>query len=186
MMPKLTVGQKPAAISRETSVSSAAAKLHEKPSAAVDSDAYVLLTRMIERLHRRHLDVLRFELDRLGVGEISAAQVLMLTKIKDQSISVRDLVERGYYLGSNASYNIKQLVDSGLVEQERSTHDRRSIRVRLSDKGKELCARVAEAEERHAQALGTSVEDRKALDTASQILRRLEIAWADYLHDQAL
>ena len=166
-------------------MTSAAAKLHEKPSTA-DSDAYVLLTRMIERLHRRHLDVLRFELDRLGVSNVSAAQVLMLTKIRDQSISVRDLVERGYYLGSNASYNIKQLADCGLVEQERSPHDRRSIRVRLSDKGKELCARVAEAEERHAQALGSAAEDRKALEGASQLLRRLEIAWADYLHDQAL
>lgn len=167
-------------------MTSAAAKIQDKSSAAPDSDAYVLLTRLIERLHRRHLDVLRFELDRLGIANISAAQVLMLTKIKDQSISVRDLVERGYYLGSNASYNIKQLVDSGLVEQERSLHDRRSIRVRLSDKGKELCARVAEAEEHHAQALGTSAEDRKALEGASQLLRRLEIAWADYLHDQAL
>lgn len=186
MPPKVKSGFTTDGSDEGKNVTSPAAKLQEKPSAASDSDAYVLLTRMIERLHRRHLDVLRFELDRLGVANISAAQVLMLTKIRDQSISVRDLVERGYYLGSNASYNIKQLVDSGLVEQERSAHDRRSIRVRLSDKGKELCARVAEAEERHAHVLGSSAEDRKALEGVSQVLRRLEIAWADYLHDQTL
>jgi DNA-binding MarR family transcriptional regulator len=167
-------------------VSSAAAKLQPKPETSEFTDAYVQLTRMIERLHRRHLDVLRFELDRLGIESISAAQALMLTKIKDQSIGVRDLVERGYYLGSNASYNIKQLVDSGLVEQERSPHDRRSIRVKLSDKGKELCARIGDAEEKHAQALGAAGQDRTALDATAQLLRRLEIAWGDYLHDQGL
>jgi len=186
MPPKLGNVPRVGGAGERQTVSSAAPKLQEKPSASVDSDAYVLLTRMMERLHRRHLDVLRFEIDRLGIQGISAAQVLMLTKIKDQSISVRDLVERGYYLGSNASYNIKQLVDSGLVEQERSAHDRRSIRVRLSDKGKELCAKIAEAEDRHAQALGTGADERKAIEGACQTLRRLEIAWADYLHDQGL
>jgi DNA-binding MarR family transcriptional regulator len=103
------------------------------------TDIYLQITRMIERLHRRHLDMLRYELDRLGIDGISAAQALMMTKIKGQSISVRDLVERGYYLGSNASYNIKQLVKSGFVIQERSPHDRRSIRLKLTEDGDELC-----------------------------------------------
>jgi DNA-binding MarR family transcriptional regulator len=103
------------------------------------TDIYLQITRMIERLHRRHLDMLRYELDRLGIDGISAAQALMMTKIKGQSISVRDLVERGYYLGSNASYNIKQLVKSGFVIQERSPHDRRSMRLKLTEDGDELC-----------------------------------------------
>lgn len=167
-------------------MNSVAAKLHPNQETSEFTDAYVLLTRMIERLHRRHLDVLRFELDRLGIEGISAAQALMLTKIKDQSVGVRDLVERGYYLGSNASYNIKQLVDSGLVEQERSPHDRRSIRVKLSDKGKELCARIGDAEVQHAQALGATGQDRSAIDASCQFLRRLEIAWGDYLHQQGI
>lgn len=167
-------------------MSSAAARLQPKPETSEFTDAYVQLTRMIERLHRRHLDVLRFELDRLGIEGVSAAQALMLTKIKDQSVGVRDLVERGYYLGSNASYNIKQLVESGLVEQERAPHDRRSVRVRLSAKGKELCARIGAAEERHARALSDAGQDRAALDAAHQLLRRLEIAWGDYLHGQGL
>ena len=122
----------------------------EHPSSA---DTYLQITRMIERLHRRHLDLLRFELDRLGVDGISAAQVLMLTKMRGQSISVRDLIERRYYLGSNVSYNIKQLVKCGLVVQERSSHDRRSLRVNLPDKGEELCLQIAQAEEKYAVAL---------------------------------
>jgi len=143
-------------------------------------DTYIQLTRTVERLHRRHLDMLRFELDRLGMESVSAAQVLMLTKIKEQSISVRDLVDRGYYLGSNASYNLKQLAECGLIEQERAPHDRRSTRVKLSAKGKALCAQIADAEARHARAVAAA-GDSQALAAACQALRRLEGAWGDYI-----
>jgi DNA-binding MarR family transcriptional regulator len=144
-------------------------------------EMYLQITRMIERLHRRHLDMLRYELDRLGVDGISAAQALMLTKMRGQSISVRDLVERGYYLGSNVSYNIKQLVNCGLVVQERSTHDRRSLRVSLTEKGEDLCQQIADAEEKHAVALGTRPNEAEHIDAACQLLRRLETNWSDYL-----
>ena len=148
--------------------------------------AYRDVIAIVERLHRQFLEVVKAELDRLAIEDINNVQALILSHIGDEELTVGELTYRGYYLGSNASYNIKQLVDSGLVEQERSAHDRRSIRVRLSDKGKELCAKIAEAEERHAQTLGTSAEDRKAIEGTCQMLRRLEIAWADYLHDQGL
>lgn len=150
----------------------------DHPSVA---EMYIQITRMIERLHRRHLDMLRYELDRLGIDGISAAQALMLTKMRGQSISVRDLVERGYYLGSNVSYNIKQLVKCGLVVQERSSHDRRSLRVNLTQKGEELCRQIAEAEVKHADALGTQADDWEQIDSACQLLRRLETNWSDYL-----
>ncbi|MPY69759.1 MAG: winged helix DNA-binding protein [Alphaproteobacteria bacterium] len=145
------------------------------------TDNYVQMTRMIERLHRRHLDMLRYELDRLGVEGVSAAQVLMLTKIQDRAITVRDLVERGYYLGSNASYNIKQLADFGLIEQERSPHDKRSVRVRLTKKGKELCDNVAEAEATHAKAMVDDADGAAEIETALRALRRLETTWSEYL-----
>jgi DNA-binding MarR family transcriptional regulator len=160
--------------------STAALKLRESPSEPALLDTYVQLTRTIERLHRRHLDMLRFELDRLGIDGVSAVQMLMLTKIKEQSVSVRDLVERGYYLGSSASYNLKQLADSGLIEQERAPHDRRSIRVKLSAKGKALCASIAEAEERHARTVAAA-GDQQALSAACQALKRLEAVWGDYI-----
>lgn len=149
--------------------------------AADMSETYLQITRMIERLHRRHLDMLRYELDRLGVDGISAAQALMLTKMRGQSVSVRDLVERGYYLGSNASYNIKQLVGCGLVVQERSPHDRRSLRVSLTDKGEELCQQITEAEKAHASALAIDADDAAQIEAACQLLRRLETSWSDYL-----
>ncbi len=145
------------------------------------TETYLQITRMIERLHRRHLDMLRYELDRLGVEGISAAQALMMTKIKGQTISVRDLVERGYYLGSNASYNIKQLVKSGLILQERSPHDRRSMRLKLTDQGEELCDKIALAESAHAKSLAAEAGDMSEIAGASHVLRNLENTWSNYL-----
>ena len=148
--------------------------------------AYIQLTRMIERLHRRFLDVLRFELDRCGIDDINPAQALMLTKIEGREVAVRDIVERGYYLGSNASYNIRQLVQNGYVEQERSVHDRRSLRVRLTDKGIDLCAKISEFEKSHAKSLVEDPDVARDLEKASRTLRKLESAWADYLSFQEL
>lgn len=89
------------------------------------SNAYVQLTRMIERLHRRFLDVLCFELTRLHIDDIRARQALMLARIEDRNSSIRDIIERRYHLGSNTSYNIRQIVQACNVGQDRSSHDRR-------------------------------------------------------------
>ncbi len=150
------------------------------------SDAYIQLTRMIERLHRRFLDVLRFELERLHIDDLSPPQALMLTQIEDRDVSVRDIVERGHYLGSNVSYNIRQLVQAGYVAQERSSHDRRSMRVRLTEKGKELCARITELEHSHAKTLRDDPAAMGEIESATETLRCIERTWNDHLSSQTL
>ncbi|MCH7958105.1 MAG: MarR family transcriptional regulator, partial [Proteobacteria bacterium] len=42
---------------------------------------YIELTRLIERLHRRFLDVLRAELNRMSIKDINAVQALLLANI---------------------------------------------------------------------------------------------------------
>jgi DNA-binding MarR family transcriptional regulator len=141
---------------------------------------------MIERLHRRFLDMLRFELERLHIDDISAPQALMLTKIDDRDVAVRDLVERGYYLGSNASYNIRQMVQAGYVVQERSSHDRRSMRVRLTEKGRSLSEKIGEFEESHSKTLRDDPAAMGEIESANETLRRIERTWSDYLSYQEL
>ena len=143
---------------------------------------YQELTRLIERLHRRFLDVIRAELNRMGVRDINAVQALLLANIGDQEIVIRDLIERGYYQGSNVSYNIKKLADFGYLEQERSTHDRRSVSIKLTDKSLEMVGKIRVLEDQNAEALGTQDVDAPSIETACRILRRLERTWADHIH----
>jgi DNA-binding MarR family transcriptional regulator len=143
---------------------------------------YLELTRLIERLHRRFLDVLRVELVRLGMNDINGVQALLLTNIGEEEVIIRDLMERGYYQGSNVSYNIKKLTESGYLEQERSTHDRRSIRIRLTGKALELVRHIRDLEERQAMAFAEREPNPTAIDAVCKSLRGLERTWTDYIH----
>src|SRR5436189_4440354 len=100
------------------------------PNEGLVKDKYLQTTRLIERLHRRFLDVIKSELDRLGIEDINNVQTLILYNIGNENLTIGELTNRGYYLGSNVSYNIKKLVESEYLVQERSPHDKRSIKVK--------------------------------------------------------
>ncbi|HYM30226.1 MAG TPA: winged helix DNA-binding protein [Candidatus Cybelea sp.] len=142
--------------------------------------AYYELTHLIERLHRRYLDVLRTDLERLAIGDINAVQALLLRNIGAEEINVRALMDRGYYLGSNASYNLKRLVECGYLEQQRSQHDRRSTIIRASKKGRDLCERIAEAADRQAAALFEG-NGNTEIEAACATMRRLETVWDSHV-----
>lgn len=143
---------------------------------------YLEFTRLIERLHRRFLDLLRAELNRLGIRNINSVQALLLANIGDEHIAIRDLVERGYYQGSNVSYNIKKLAEMGYLEQERSAHDRRSVSIRLTKKALNVVDRIRELEQRIANQLDQQDFGSNEIELVCQALRRVERTWTDYVH----
>lgn len=137
---------------------------------------------LIERLHRQFLEVVKAELDRLGIEDINNVQALILSHIGDEELTVGELTYRGYYLGSNVSYNVKKMVENAYLEQERSTHDRRSVRVRVADKGKKICQIISSLYDRHIGALEGGPITSEAMEAVNESLRRLERFWA---HDLA-
>lgn len=143
-------------------------------------EAYFETIRLIERLHRQFLEVVKVELDRTGIADINNIQALILANIGKEELTVGELTNRGYYLGSNVSYNVKKMVENGYLEQERSPHDRRSVRVRVSGKGLEVCDLIAQLHERHIAQLGNSPIS-KELASINGNLRALERFWTDDL-----
>ncbi|HIJ92467.1 MAG: MarR family transcriptional regulator [Rhodospirillales bacterium] len=140
---------------------------------------YLELTRLIERLHRRFLDVIRAELNRLGIKDINGVQALLLANVGEEEIAIRDLVERGYYQGSNVSYNIKKLTEMGYLEQERSAHDRRSVTIRLTEKAMEVVREISQLQERNANALAEQKADGDDVEAVCDTMRLLERLWTD-------
>jgi DNA-binding MarR family transcriptional regulator len=143
---------------------------------------YLQALRLIERLHRLLLDVIKDEFDRVGEKELNSVQALLLYNIGESELTAGELKTRGYYLGSNVSYNLKKLVDMGYIVYKRSETDRRSVRVSLSDKGLDACRVVAKLYQRQ---LGTveqvgqiSNDEFKGLNRA---LVRLERFWTDQI-----
>ena len=137
-------------------------------------DDYLNAIRLIERLHRQFLEVVKGEIDRLGVRDINNIQALILYNIGDDELTVGELTHRGYYLGSNVSYNVRKMVENGYLIQERSTHDRRSIRVRLSDKGKDVRDKVNEILELQSNKLAETGINSEQLQYTGAVLNRLE------------
>ena len=132
---------------------------------------------LIEKLHRHFLEVVKAELDRIGVEDINNVQALILFNIGKEELTVGELTNRGYYLGSNVSYNVKKMVENDYLIHKRSTHDRRSIHVRLSDKGLALYARLTEMFERHTSELSAGPANIAELHEAVRALRHLEQFW---------
>jgi DNA-binding MarR family transcriptional regulator len=118
---------------------------------------YLGSLQLIERLHRRFLEVVKVELDRLHVQDINNIQALILYNVGHAEMTVGELTSRGYYLGSNVSYNVKKMVENLYLEQERSPYDRRSIRLRLSQKGLELYEKINSLYETHVVARSTGL-----------------------------
>jgi DNA-binding MarR family transcriptional regulator len=143
---------------------------------------YLELTRLIERLHRRFIDVLKTELNRIGVKNINGVQALLLTNIGEEEVVIRDLVERGYYLGSNVSYNIKKLTDLGYLDQERSAHDRRSVTIRLTPLALDVVRRMRELQTNNAEAFAKRGGGPEDMEEICESLRTLERTWADYIN----
>ena len=137
---------------------------------------YMDALRLVERLHRRLLDVIKDEFDRRGRSDVNSVQALLLFNIGDSEVTAGELRSRGYYQGSNVSYNLKKLVDMGYVNHERSKVDRRSVRISLSDKGLEIRQIVSELYERHINTIeqvgGVNADDFVSLNKSLQRLER--------------
>ena len=157
------------------------------PGVNVDSGAdaelasgYLESLALVERLHRLLLDVIKDEFERLGRFEINAVQALLLFNIADKVMTAGELKSRGYYQGSNVSYNLKKLVESGFIDHQRCDIDRRSVRVRLTARGKEVHSIVADLFGRHAQDLGSNGHLRADGTSAMNAdLRALERYWTE-------
>jgi DNA-binding MarR family transcriptional regulator len=142
-----------------------------------NGNGYLEVISLVERLHRHFLEVVKLELDGLGIHDINNVQGMMLFNIGDAEMTVGELTLRGCYLGSNVSYNVKKMVENGYLAQERSVHDRRSIHVRLTDKGRQLRDRLGTMHRRHIEMLAQTAVSGEDLEGVIVTLRRLERFW---------
>ncbi len=137
---------------------------------------------MVERLPRLLVDVIKDEVERVGVVELNAVQALLLFNIGDHEVTAGELKSRGYYQGSNVSYNRKKLVEMGYMHHQRCEIDRRSVRVRLTPRGREIRDVVSELFLRHAEGLqNRGVLGLEGIDDITTSLRRVERYWTDQI-----
>ena len=147
--------------------------------------AYLEALSLVERLHRRLLDVIKDEFDRRGNQELNSTQDLLIFNIGDREMTASELRTRGYYLGSNVSYNVKKLVELGYLHYVKSRIDRRTVRISLTEKGRDVQDAIAMLYDKHAQTVeqigGVSAQEFSLLNNS---LSRLERFWTDQIRYQ--
>ena len=136
---------------------------------------------LVERLHRLLLDVIKDEFERLGVLEINAVQAILLFNIGDNEVTAGELKTRGYYQGSNVSYNLKKLVEMGYMHHNRCEIDRRSVRVRLTEKGRRIRDVVDTLFARHTEDLSKHAVIGQAIPGTNRTLTALERYWGEQI-----
>ncbi|SHE60263.1 MarR family transcriptional regulator [Litoreibacter halocynthiae] len=152
------------------------------PQARMFMTGYLESLALVERLHRLLLDVIKDEFERLGVLDINSVQALLLFNIGENEVTAGELKSRGYYQGSNVSYNLKKLVEMGYMHHQRCEIDRRSVRVRLTEKGREVRQHVTDLFERHAIGLEENgILGNDGIDTINHSLHRMERYWSDQI-----
>jgi DNA-binding MarR family transcriptional regulator len=143
---------------------------------------YLKTVTLVERLHRRLLDVIKDEFDRSNLADLNPVQALLLYNMGEQEVTAGELRTRGYYLGSNVSYNLKKLVELGYLDHQPSRADRRSVHIKLTSKGREVRNIIAALYHRHASSV-EQVGDVHCDDfvTLNKSLHRLERFWTDQI-----
>src|SRR6266850_4447812 len=141
------------------------------------TNSYLEVISLVERLHRHFLEVVKLELDGIGIHDINNVQGMMLFNIGDAEMTIGEITLRGCYLGSNVSYNVKKMVENGYLVHKRSVHDRRSIRVRATEKGRALFQKLSKMHQRHLEQLQETDITETDLKEIAVTLRRLERFW---------
>ena len=141
------------------------------------SDHYREIVSLLGQLHRQFLELVKMELNRLGIRDINNVQAMMLFNIGAATMSVGELTLRGCFLGSNVCYSLKKMVENGYLRQERSEHDGRSSLVRLTDKGHALCDRLSGMHARQIEWLASTSTTESDLQSVSATLRKIERLW---------
>lgn len=139
------------------------------------------LITLVERMHRRFLDLVRLELQQNGIRDINAVQALVLSNIGEEEVLVRDLIERGYYLGQNVNYSIRKLVEYGYLEQHKDQHDKRVVRVKITDQGAKVLPIVEAAVNIGGVDGQEAPYNQEEIEDLCDKLKRIERGWTEHV-----
>lgn len=137
---------------------------------------------LLEQAHRRLHDVVKDDLERGGERSLTGVQALLLYEIGDGDAPASVLRARGAFAGTSLSYNVKKLQEGGYLIQTRSEDDKRTVTLRLTDRGRKVRGRVEKLFEKQAQALEPTASVRHDdLSQLNKTITRLERFWSDQI-----
>lgn len=96
-----------------------------------------------DRIMRVYADFVMPVLVKHEAETVSMSNILFLLSIGDGEVKVNDIVRKGRYVGSNASYALKALAAADLINRRQDAKDRRNALVSWSDRGRALAKDIS-------------------------------------------
>ncbi len=132
---------------------------------------------VFSRISSVFMEIIRLEIERIGVYNLTAAQYIILQHLGNDRIPVGDLSLRSSYFGTNISYNVRKMVENEYIIQEKSQHDQRTHYVSISPKSKELIAKIDQALDEHGDLLHKYGIDRKYFEEILSSIGKVDDFW---------
>jgi DNA-binding MarR family transcriptional regulator len=147
-----------------------------------NADSFLKSLSLLEQAHRRLHDVVKDDLERGGERSLTGVQALLLYEIGDGETPASTLRARGAFAGTSLSYNVKKLQEGGYLVQTRSKGDKRTVTLRLTDRGQKVRGRVTAMFDKQAEALEPTASVRPDdLTQLNKTISRLERFWSDQI-----
>ena len=137
------------------------------------TEKYLESVTLIEKIYRLYLDVLKSEIQKMGVLDLNHTQAMILFHVGERKISISEIVDKGHFVGSNVSYNVKKLGQAGYLQQEASEFDKRTVHISLTRKGKEIKNHLRKSVQSHGLTLSKHGLGEKELDELNELLHKM-------------
>ncbi len=136
---------------------------------------YIDALKSLDKVYRCFLKNLKLHLSANGYKHINPTQALILYHIGPRTIKATELVSQEFYSGSNASYNIRQMIDHQYLISYPCDNDGRVVFLSVTSKGLEVCSFMTSLFTTHQDQLALCGIHKECWDQilayASQILR---------------
>ena len=151
-------------------------------TASTIADSFLKSLSLLEQAHRRLHDVVKDDLERSGERNLTGVQALLIYEIGVDETPASALRARGAFAGTSLSYNVKKLQEGGYLTQNRSKADKRTVHLKLTERGLKVRERVASLFDKQAGALEPTASVRHDdLDQFNKTVSRLERFWSDQI-----
>lgn len=151
-------------------------------TATTVADSFLKSLSLLEQAHRRLHDVVKDDLERSGERNLTGVQALLIYEIGEEETPASVLRARGAFAGTSLSYNVKKLQEGGYLTQSRSKADKRTVHLKLTERGLKVRDQVANLFDKQAGALEPTASVRHDdLDQLNKTVSRLERFWSDQI-----
>ena len=141
---------------------------------------YLSILRHLDLMQQRFLDIIKIELDKQNIYDIKSDQAILLFLMGEDEVTATELINRGYYCGSNVSYTIKKLTLNGYVNTTKVMNDKRSQHIKLTEKGLKIRKIIGLAVNRHVEYFDRNKLKLEQINYAVLVLRRLYQLLGDF------